>query len=104
MLVRHGAVFDRTRQLKGRGEGVVKHYLIENPDRTLFLESFLDKTAPEVIRLMDENPSTKVEYIVTVWFRSNKNEDPKEEFKKHPCSFQIHTAPKGENARTNKIA
>ena len=99
LLVRHEAVFDRTRQLKGEGEGVVKHYLIENPDRTLFLEPFLDETASGVIRLMDENPNAKAEYIVTVWFRSNKAEDPEKEFKKHPRSLQVDTAPKGENAR-----
>ena len=92
-------MFDRTRQLKGKGKGVVKHYLIDNPDRTLFLRLFLDETSSEVIRLMDENPNTKVEYIVTGWFRSNKSEDPKEEFKKHPRSLQVDTAPKGENAR-----
>ena len=99
LLVRREAVFDKTRQLKGEGEGVVKHYLIENPDRTLFFEPFLDETASEVIRLMDENPGAKVEYIVTVWFWSNKAEAPEEEFKKHPRSLQVDTATRGENAK-----
>ena len=43
LLVRQEAVFDKTRQLVGKGRGVVKHYLIENPDRTLFLDLFWKK-------------------------------------------------------------
>ena len=76
LLIRQEAVFDRTRQLRGKGKEVVKHYLRRNPDRTLFFRPFLEETATEVICLMDENPGTKVQYTVKAWFRDEKGEEP----------------------------
>ena len=100
MLVRHEAVFDGTRVLRGKGEGVVKQFLVENPDRTTLLEPFLDESSSEVIRLMDENPGTKVRYVLKVHLRDlNNEEEPEKEFVKGLRSTQIETRPKGENER-----
>ena len=60
LLVRHEAKFDGERELKGKGKGVVKHFLLENPDRTMSLTEYLQEIATEVIRLMDEHQDTKV--------------------------------------------
>ena len=74
LLVRHEARFDRITMLRGRGEGVVKHYLLENPDRTTLLETYLEETAPEVIHLMDEHPNHKVRYVLKIHLRNLGNE------------------------------
>ena len=47
---------------------------------------------------MDENPSTKVQYVVKAWFRDEKGEDPEKEFVKYPRSYQVEVASKGENS------
>ena len=94
LLVRHEAVLDRTRVVTGRGAGVVKHYLLVNPDRTAQLE----EVAPEVIRLMDEHPNTKARFVLKVHFRDlNNEEEPEKEFIKGLRSGQNETRPKGEN-------
>ena len=65
------AQFDKTRQLKDRNRAVA-HYVIENPDRSLGLAPFLDKTSPEVIRLMNKNPNMKVQYLLKAVFTKEK--------------------------------
>ena len=63
--------FDKRRQLV-RDNTTVTHYIIENPSKSLDIEPFLEETAPEVVRLMDEHPNTKAQYLLEVWFRETK--------------------------------
>ena len=74
------------------------HYIIENPDKSLDIEPFLEETAPEVVRLMDEHPNTKAQYLFEVWFRDDKEEvEGPVPFDKYLNSEQVHVRPVGEN-------
>ena len=74
------------------------HYVIENPDKSLDIGPFLEETASKVVRLMDEHPNTKAQYLLEVWFRDDK-EEVKEPvpFDKYLNSEQVHVRPVGQN-------
>ena len=91
------AYFDKRRQL-ARDNTTVTHYIIENPDKSLDIEPFLEETAPEVVQLMDEHPNTKAQYLLEVWFRDDKEEvEEPVPFDKYLNSEEVHVRPVGEN-------
>ena len=98
LLIRHEPKFDRERRLGGRGNGVVKHFYLENPDRTLSIEDYMQEVGPEVIKLRNEHTDYKLLFKLKVHLRSfNEGEEPREEFVKGLRTTQIETRPNGEN-------
>ena len=74
------------------------HHIIENPDRSLGLRLFLEETAPEVVRLMDEHLNTKAQYLLQVYFRDDREdvENPTP-FPIYLNSDQVNVRAQGEN-------
>ena len=99
LLTRHEARFDRERKIRGKGAGVVKHYYLDNPDRTLGMERYLQEVASESIRLMDEHQGYKVLFKLKIHLDNTKDEDGTDARSEYGLrTMQIETRPVGENA------
>ena len=99
LLVHHEVRFDREREITGKGARVVKRYCLENPDRMLEMESYMQEVAPDVIRLMDEHQDYKLLFGLKVHLRSlNDEEELEKEFVKGLRTTQIETRAQGGNS------
>ena len=96
LITRREARFDRERKIRGKGAGVVKHYYLVNPDRTLGMESYLQEVASERIRLMDEHQDYKMLFKLKIHLDNLNESDARSEGDLR--TTQIETRPTGENA------
>ena len=88
-IVSYEPRFDRSRVISS---GVVRHFLIPNPDKSNALENFLEEMRREVVRLLDNNYGYKSEYIIKLLL-----DDPEKYYTKYLHSSQQVVAISGEN-------
>ena len=78
---------------------MVKHYYLDNPDRTLSMEKYLQEIAQECIRLMDEHQGYKVLFKLKIHLSSVKGDSDGDNDRKEYGlrTSQIVVRPSGEN-------